>query len=391
MNSKILLTANFHLIKTLDGEFFSPAIYDMTFFNRYINVFGELWIFAKTKKVKSVQNELSDYFKIDTKTLNIIELPWYQGSIGFLINFIPMVVKISKYRKRFDGYILRVAQLESYLVYFILGLKKNRYLVEVVNDPAQILKYKIPNSLNLFIFKSILLNAMGISYVTKQYLQRKYSPLLNTSSKNNVLETYYSSVEISDEHILLPRKYTSNPKQIRIIHVSNTMKDNIKGHITTIKIVKMLVDNGFNVQCVFVGHGSSIDKYEALVNELGITDYIHFIGRVTNKDKIFQYIDDSNLFLYPTNFDGLPRVLIEAMARGIPVISSPVSGVPELLDPQFLIEPNNIEGFYKLIASIFSNYQMMNYMSETNIKKAREFSSEVLKIRRTEFLEYLRK
>ena len=384
-----MLTDNFHILKSSDGRFFSPAVVDVVFFRRYINIFGEIWILAKVRKFKAKEPNYSNYIELNCEKLNIIELPWYEGLLGLFFKMSSITLILSKYRKKFDGYILRVAQLESYLAYCILGISKAPYLVEVVNDPAQLINNKLLNILNLTTFKSILSNAIGISYVTKEYLQRKYSPSLNLNIKKKIVETYYSSVEIADRDVLNPRKLDSNLDKMNIIHVSNTMKDNVKGHITTIKVVKMLVENGFNVRCTFIGDGVSINEYKALVIELGLRDFVSFVGRITDRSRIFKFIDESDLFLYPTSSDGLPRVLIEAMARGIPVISSPISGVPELLDTEFLVEPEDVEGYYNKIRTLFTDYNLINSMSVSNIKKAKEFSSIILSKRRTLFFQLL--
>lgn len=391
VNIKILLTDSIHLIKTAEGNYYTPSIYSREFLYRYTKVYDELWIAAKTKKIKNGFDP-SKYISIDTDLVKIIELPWYKGFLGMIFKLIPIMIIFLRLRKKFDGYIFRIAQMESYLAFLFLNKKKKPYLAEVVNDPKTIFNSGFINFINILLFKRILSDASGISYVTEFYLQNLYSPKINKRIYNhNLFETYYSSVEIKKEDITEPRKFKQDPDIIKIIHIANTMSGNLKGQISIIKLVKKLVKNNYSVECVFIGEGDSIVEYQELVSDLNIQDNITFLGRIIDKSEIFSYIDKSNIFIYPTHMEGLPRVLIEAMARGIPIISSPVAGVPELLSVDFLHDPDDVDSMYKHVVRIFQNYEILTMMSEMNIKKVYSYASDKLNIRRLEFYEHLKK
>jgi glycosyltransferase involved in cell wall biosynthesis len=268
--------------------------------------------------------------------------------------------------------------------------KKNPYLVEVVNDPKTVINNRVANALNLFIFNKILKNANGISYVTENYLQKIYSP---NKRRNNIdlIETYYSSVEIHKNDILSPRVISSNLESLKLIHIANTMFDNLKGQVTVIKLVKKLIDNNYSVNCVFIGEGDSINYYRKLVNDFSLQENIRFVGRINNRMVLNEYIDNSDIFVYPTHMEGLPRVLIEAMSRGIPVLSSPVSGIPELLNQEYLVNPDDVETFYNKITMLMLDYSKLNEMSSNNIRKSYNYTNDVLSKRRSYFYNHLKK
>lgn len=96
------------------------------------------------------------------------------------------------------------------------------------------------------------------------------------------------------------------------------------------------------------------------------------------------------MFVFPTKAEGLPRAVIEAMAVGLPCISTPVNGIPELLDREFLLNPNDTEGFAEKISFLVDNPLIMEKCSLRNISKAYEYEQNVLQSRRNKFYTKLR-
>jgi glycosyltransferase involved in cell wall biosynthesis len=87
-----------------------------------------------------------------------------------------------------------------------------------------------------------------------------------------------------------------------------------------------------NARIDIVGTGSEESKLRTWVEEKGL-DGVFFHGAVRN-DKMPQYLEQADILLNPTNVDNLPMTLIEAFASGLPVVSTNVGGVPDLVgDP----------------------------------------------------------
>jgi glycosyltransferase involved in cell wall biosynthesis len=77
------------------------------------------------------------------------------------------------------------------------------------------------------------------------------------------------------------------------------------------------------------------------------------------------------------------------MARGLPCIASNVGGIPELLDPEDMVAPNDPSALAAKIKLALNNPEQLNAMSIRNLAKAQEFRPDVLEKRRTRFYRFL--
>lgn len=80
-----------------------------------------------------------------------------------------------------------------------------------------------------------------------------------------------------------------------------------------------------------VGDGSERQELENLANELGLSDAVDFLGQVSEKAKIRDVLWSSKVFILSSDYEGLPLSAIEAMACGLPVISTDVGGMSDIV------------------------------------------------------------
>ena len=104
-----------------------------------------------------------------------------------------------------------------------------------------------------------------------------------------------------------------------------------KGHLILLDALADLRDRGVAATAVFVGSGSFRREIEDRSEELRLTDTVRLVGAV-GQDEIAEYYRRAQVFCLPTFVEGLPVVLMEAMASGLPVVTTPVNGIPELVE-----------------------------------------------------------
>lgn len=102
--------------------------------------------------------------------------------------------------------------------------------------------------------------------------------------------------------------------------------DTVKGVSYLLEAVAELEDAGYHL--TIVGDGSRREDYEELTTVLGIADRVSFEGYQSD---VHEYYVNSDVFVLPSLSEGLPTVLIEAQASGLPVVSTDVGGASEIV------------------------------------------------------------
>jgi glycosyltransferase involved in cell wall biosynthesis len=147
---------------------------------------------------------------------------------------------------------------------------------------------------------------------------------------------------------------------------------------------------GLNFEVVMVGAGRHTEEMQALAIRTGIQDKARFLGQLPSGKAIFDFLDSVDLFVMPSRAEGLPRALLEAIARACPCIGSAIGGIPELLAPADLVPAGDAAALAGKIMEVAGNPQRMKEMARRNLEKAREFSPEHLKDARRDFFRYVR-
>jgi glycosyltransferase involved in cell wall biosynthesis len=122
-----------------------------------------------------------------------------------------------------------------------------------------------------------------------------------------------------------------------------------KGLEFLIEACRILVDRGVAFQCQIVGYGPLEDKLQKMIASLALPDRVFLVGKMT-QDQLAQLYPRADLFVLPClvlkngDQDGIPNVLFEAMVCGVPIISTEIAGVRELIEHQkngLLVEQRN--------------------------------------------------
>lgn len=128
-----------------------------------------------------------------------------------------------------------------------------------------------------------------------------------------------------------------------------------------------------------------------MAESLGIGDKVQFTGFLSSSDEVRSKLLEADLFIFPTKAEGLPRAIIEAMAVGLPCLSTPVNGIPELLPSRYMFNPMDVEGFTMAVERLIKHPEEMSQMSQTNVNKARNYEYDKLNERRRIFYTKLKK
>ncbi len=128
-----------------------------------------------------------------------------------------------------------------------------------------------------------------------------------------------------------------------------------KGFDVLIRSIHALVARGLDANLVIVGEGGERTNLEHLIRELDLGDRVRLAGWQADVKGYFEAMD---VFVLSSLREGLPNVLLEAMALGVPVISTRVNGVPRLVQDGrngFLVNAGDLEGLTTALAGLLKN------------------------------------
>jgi glycosyltransferase involved in cell wall biosynthesis len=104
-----------------------------------------------------------------------------------------------------------------------------------------------------------------------------------------------------------------------------------KGTGVVIESLPLILESLSNATLDVVGDGGALKEFQSLTHRLGLNDRIRFHGKVSH-DGVIDLLHQSDLFCYPTTAsEGFPKVVLEALACGLPVVTTRVSVLPELI------------------------------------------------------------
>lgn len=374
-------------MRTADGRVWC-SYFPYSFWTRYLDVFDEVRVIARVADVAAGPEP--NWKRSDGGGVSFHPLPFYVGPSEYVRHFFPIRASIRKSLGPNDAVIMRVPS------HVALGLEPRLaggrpFGLEVVGDPYQALgpgtnTHPLRPLLRLWSTRALrhqCSKACAIAYVT-DVLQRRYPP------RENAFWTSYSSIELHDgDFAPVPRTSSLGPGRVRIASVG-TLATLYKGFDVLIDAVATCVKQALDLELTIVGGGQHRADLEARAQRLGLEQRVIFKGELPPGEPVKSELDRADLFVLPSRAEGLPRVVIEAMARGLPCIGSNVGGIPELLPPEYIVPSGDAMALARKIKEVLSDPSRLIGMSAANWTKARNYRTTVLASRRREFYKNVR-
>ncbi len=170
-------------------------------------------------------------------------------------------------------------------------------------------------------------------------------------------------------------------KDEKIIIFVGTLKF-VKGIQYLVEAMKIISKNNPEAKLILIGDGDERENLKKFVESLGLVGCINFLGRKPNEE-IPEYMVASDIFVLPSLSEGFTVTILEAMASGLPIVATNVSGLPEITkegENGFLVEPKNSQQLAEKILFLFQDDNLRKKISENNLKKAQNYSwSKVVK------------
>ena len=385
MNIVIALEQRFE--STPDRKVWTPGLFAHSFWRRYLDVFDHVRVVARVRRVGTAT---PGWAEADGAGVSFVPVTYYLGPWQYLRRRRRIRADVRGVVGPSDAVILRVGSQVAACLEPQLHRSGRPYGVEVVCDPYDVFapgavvhplrpffRWWFPRQL-----RRQCAQACGALYVTDQALQRRYPcPTYATG---------VSDVELPQSAIV--SKARSVDRQVRAakLIMVGTLEQLYKAPEILIDSLAICTQDRLDLVLTMVGDGKERPGLEARARALGLGSRVHFLGQLPAGEAVRSELDRADLFVLPSRQEGLPRAMIEAMARALPCIGSTVGGISELLPAEDLVPPGDPAALAAKIREVVGDPGRMARMSARNLQKAGEYREELLRERRVAYYQYLR-
>lgn len=374
--------------RTSDGAVWGFLLYGHPFWKRYLDVFETVKVVAR---VVEVDKASSGSVRADGPRVHFEAVPHYIGPSQYLHVRSEVKAAIRHSIEPNRAHILRVPGRIGSLAARQLHHLGMSFGLEIVGDPHD----AFSKGASVHPFRSVFQRlytanlrfecneAIATAYVTREALQRRYPP------HPSAFTTHYSSIELtSADYVRQPRQEGTFASPLRLVFVGS-LEHLQKAPDVLLRAVSQCRDAGVDFDLKVIGGGALGSTLEEIASDLNILDRVQFLGALPAGVAIREQLDSSDIFVLPSRQEGLPRAMIEAMARGLPCIGSNVAGIPELLPPEDLVTPGDISALRNRLLHFSANRTQLPEKSARNLAVAGAYEITQLRQRRVAMYEYM--
>jgi glycosyltransferase involved in cell wall biosynthesis len=373
--------------QTPDGAVWTQTQFPRRSWSPYLRVFDSLRVIAR---VRPVPTPTEGSVRSDGPGVTFAAVPYYVGPLQYLTRRRSVRQATAAAVAPDDAVVMRVPSALANNLEPSLRRAGHPFGVEVVGDPydvfapganrhplAPFFRWYFPRRL-----RGMCGRAVRAAYVTREALQRRYPCPQG--------EVGVSDVELPDEAFLTEPRAIDPKRRPFVVLMIGTLAQLYKAPDVLIDAIAKCRAGGSDVELVLVGDGRYRGELQERARRLGIGDHVHFRGQIAVGAAVRRELDGADLFVLPSHQEGLPRAMVEAMARGLPCLGTTVGGIPELLPAEDLVAPGDADALASKMREVVGDPERRARMSRRNLETARTYRAERLAEIRCEFYRAIR-
>ncbi len=243
-----------------------------------------------------------------------IDIRYLDKKPGFDISIIAKMKKI--FRKENPDVIHTHLYAMKYAVLAAIteGVKRR---VHTVHNIAQKESGGTARKLNKIFYKCFHVTPVALSELIRD------SIILEYELKSEDIPVIFNGIDLSK--CISKDNYDFDGK-FKILHIGRFSEQ--KNHIGLMKAFRMFHEKYKNAELLLIGDGEKRQEIERYVNEHKLESHVRFLGLQEN---VYGFLHEADVFILPSNYEGVPMTLIEAMGTGLPIVATAVGGIPDML------------------------------------------------------------
>ena len=297
-----------------------------------------------------------------------VSVQYSSSKLNKLLRLLDMVWSCFKLSKQVDVVLIDTYSTQNFYFAFLVSQlcrTLNLDYIPILHGGNLPMRLKSSPKMSKMIFKNAKYNVSPSGYLKSAFQTYGYTNILHIPN----------TLKIKGYPFLL--KTYDTPRLLWVRSFSEIYNPQL-----AVKVLSALKKVYPNAQLCMVGPDAdgSRKNVENLAKDLNVT--IKFTGKLKKKEWI-ELSKDYNVFINTTNFDNTPVSVIEAMALGLPVVSTNVGGMPYLIEHDvdgILVAPNEPQVMSSEIISIINNSERRTVLVENARKKAEKFDWNHIKL-----------
>ncbi|MBS1362148.1 MAG: glycosyltransferase [Acidaminococcaceae bacterium] len=292
-----------------------------------------------------------------------VRIEYLDKKLGFDPSIIFKLVRLFKREKPDVVHTHIYASKYGLIAAVLAGIEKK---VHTVHNVAQKEQGNLGKKVNSFMYKHFDVVPVALSQEVRKSISDVYG-LCEDS-----VPTIFNGIDLSK--CLTKTNYKVN-KIFEILHIGRFMQ--VKNHEILIRAFADFVKRHPSSKLQLLGEGELFTRMQDLAQTLGVADKVDFLGLQSN---VYPYLHDADVFCLPSEYEGVPMTLIEAMGTSLPIIAGNVGGIPDMLangESALLIEPkiNEIE---EAMETLYSSEELRAKLGQAACRRSEVFSSEAM-------------
>jgi len=194
-----------------------------------------------------------------------------------------------------------------------------------------------------------------------------------------VFETFHLEAQVVPNIINLDRfkwvkNEISNVKKPHLIITRNL--EAIYGINTAIEAVAIVKKTVHNVKLSIAGSGPQKEELQALVKKLELENNVNFTGKL-QPSEVAKLYQDADIMLNPTTVDNMPNSVLEAMASGVPIVTTNVGGIPYIVEDYktaLLVDVNNSKLMADRMIELINNEQLYSELHHNGLAEVQQYT-----------------
>ena len=380
---KILFVHNGPLYRSDDGGIYGTH-YSEAIKQRYLQLGDHVTFLMRAARLTG---DTARYSRIEESQFSFVPVPDLMSPSGRVLNHRAAMRIIDREVRAADIIVARIPSLTSRLAVARARALGKPVITECVACNWDALwnhhwKAKLSAPWYYRAQKAVMRESTHAIYVTEAFLQARYPTKGESIAISNV-DIPAPDVAVLEKrlHHIAAHDRTAHP--LRLVTVADVAVP-YKGQGDVIAVLKPLSERGIAAEYHLVGGGDQT-RLRALAKELGVADRVIFHGALEHA-RVFDLLDEMDIYIQPSRQEGLPRAMIEAMSRGLPCTGAHTGGIPELIPTDRIFPPGDHDRITAILTAL-SDPDIQAQEARANFERAKHYAREHLNAKRAAFYE----